>query len=202
MSEWERSASQRHAHEDERQTIAAERDAETLKVKGNSFMANREYTKARDAYTKAIEVCPAGANSHVYYSNRASALCYLEKYEDAEGDSLRALEMQPTYGKAHARLGLSRFFLREFAGDVEAYTEALKYDPDNSASKSYLAKAKAKLAAASDAKRLLEDSDFRRAAEKAMTTSDRRALFDDPEMKLFAQRATNSDALVAGLYKK
>jgi tetratricopeptide (TPR) repeat protein len=121
------------------------REAEKFKSKGNSFMAQREYTNALDAYTQAIQCSPNGPQSHVYYSNRAASLCYLERYPEAVADSEKSLELSPTYGKAHARLGLSRFFLQDYAGAVAAYTAALEHDPDNAASKSYLAKAKAKL---------------------------------------------------------
>ena len=108
-------------------------------------MSSREYELSVEAYTKAIELSPDGAHTHVYYSNRAAALCYLERYEEAEEDSLKSLALYPTYGKAHARLGLSRFFMQDYIGAVEAYNKALEYDPENAASKSYLAKAKAKL---------------------------------------------------------
>lgn len=109
------------------------------------LMARRDYVSALDAYSQAITCSPDGPQSHVYYSNRAAALCYLERYHDAVRDSEKSLELSPTYGKAHARLGLSRFFLHDYAGAVEAYTAALEYDPDNVASKSYLAKAKTRL---------------------------------------------------------
>jgi tetratricopeptide (TPR) repeat protein len=121
------------------------KEAEKLKLKGNSQMANRDYQAALDAYSAALKLCPDGPNSHVYFSNRAAALCYLERYEEAEEDSEMSLALVPTYGKAHARLGLSRFFMGDYSGAIEAYTAALKYDPDNTASKSYLAKARARL---------------------------------------------------------
>lgn len=121
------------------------REAEKSKAKGNAYMAQRDYAAALEAYTHAIDCSPQGPQSHVYYSNRAAAFCYLERYRDAIADSEQSLALYPTYGKAHARLGLSRFFLQDYAGAVEAYTAALQHDPDNAASKSYLAKAKAKL---------------------------------------------------------
>ena len=108
-------------------------------------MASRDYLSAFDAYSRALQLCPDGKNAHVYYSNRAAALCYLERYEEAEEDSARSLTLDPTYGKAHARLGLSRFFLGDYLGAVQAYTAALEYDPNSSASRSYLAKAQARL---------------------------------------------------------
>jgi tetratricopeptide (TPR) repeat protein len=122
-----------------------EREAERYKIKGNSLMASRSYAEAAEAYSKAIAFYPNGTQSHVYYSNRAAAYCYLERYEEAAQDSLQSLSLNPRYGKAYARLGLSRFFLHDYPGAIDAYTHALEYDPDNAASKSYLAKAQAKL---------------------------------------------------------
>lgn len=176
----------------------AEKEAEHLKNKGNAYMANREYEEALDAYDKALELSPHGPQSHVYYSNRAAALCYLERYEEAEADSLKSLELEPNYGKAHARLGLSRFFLHKFLGAAEAYTLALVHDPDNSASKSYLAKAKARLTdeelrlfQLQKAKLLIGDKTLQTVAAKALTGSskDLKDLFDDPEMVKLTKQA-------------
>jgi tetratricopeptide (TPR) repeat protein len=76
---------------------------------------NRDYQSALEAYSRALDLCPNGAIPHVYYSNRAAALCYLERYEEAEEDSARSLSLEPTYGKAH-QLGLSRFFMGDYWG--------------------------------------------------------------------------------------
>jgi len=132
---------------DKHHVSAAVEEAEKHKNRGNALMQSRDYTQAVNCYTKAIQLNAGGPQSHTYYSNRAAALCYLELYADAEEDSLKSLHLKPDYAKAHARLGLSRFFLKNYAGSVDAYTKALEYDPDNAASKSYRAKAKAKLAA-------------------------------------------------------
>lgn len=157
VSEWESSQrNQNHHYHQQQQQLPQQvdiptdgptnqRGAEKFKAKGNAFMAQREYDNALEAYTQAIQCSPNGLQSHVYYSNRAAALCYLERYHDAVSDSQRSLELKPDYGKAHARLGLSRYFLQDYAGAVAAYTAALQQDPENAASKSYLAKAKAKL---------------------------------------------------------
>uniref|UniRef100_A0A7S0KYI6 Uncharacterized protein n=1 Tax=Asterionellopsis glacialis TaxID=33640 RepID=A0A7S0KYI6_9STRA len=148
VSEYENAEMRGHTvydGQDERQTIMNQKEAEKFKHKGNAHMASREYQLATEAYTEAINFCPDGHSSHVYFSNRAAALCYLERYAEAEKDSERSLALKPEYGKAHARLGLSRFFMGDHEGAVTAYTNALKFDPDNAASKSYLAKAKARL---------------------------------------------------------
>jgi tetratricopeptide (TPR) repeat protein len=125
--------------------LQQQQQAEKYKSRGNQFMVQRDYDNAYRAYTRAIELSPSGPHSHVYYSNRAAALCYLERYQEAEQDSLSSLRLVPGYGKAHARLGLSRFFVGNYEGAVSSYRLALQHDPDNAASKSYLLKAQAKL---------------------------------------------------------
>lgn len=120
-------------------------EANGLKVNGNKAMARKQYSEAIKLYTKALRLAPAGPQSHVYFSNRAAALCYLERYEEAELDAERALALHPEFGKAHARLGLSRYFLKDYHGAVEAYESAAAYDPNNESNRIYLAKAKLKL---------------------------------------------------------
>ena len=53
--------------------------------------------------------------------------------------------MAPTFGKAHARLGQSLYFLKDYEGAVAAYEDAIHYEPDNAVTKTYLEKAKSKL---------------------------------------------------------
>lgn len=188
VSEWDRSS--RHMSSEDRQKVVDQREAEKFKVQGNSAMASRAYAEALDAYSQAIQLSPKGPQSHVYYSNRAASLCYLERYQDAETDSLKSLELNPSYGKAHARLGLSRFFSHDYVGAVEAYTAALQFDQDNSASKSYLAKAMAKLDETereAATRRMMEDPDMRNLAAKALASPTNRHSAD-PEMQDYAKK--------------
>jgi tetratricopeptide (TPR) repeat protein len=134
-------------------------EADRLKSEGNKAMARKQYEKAVLFYSKSLRLAPAGKNSHVYFSNRAAAFCYLERYEEAELDAERSLALHPEYGKAHARLGLSRYFLKDYFGAIDAYESALIYDPSNAASKSYLAKAKAKV-------------DYQRSDNRGITTAE------------------------------
>lgn len=189
-----------------------QKEAEKLKVLGNQLMAQRQYSQALDVYNKAIDCCPNGAQSHVYYSNRAAALCYLERYREAEQDSMRSLELKPDYGKAHARLGLSRFFLEDYPGAIQAYTAALKFDPGNAASKSYLAKAKLKWDQQGedfqrghiidqDARRLMNDPDMKKMAKKVMSVSSggQQELMEDPEMIQLARKAVHDPTMMAAV---
>ena len=199
--------SRRNASETFAKTLTSnEREAENCKLRGNAFMSNRDYEQARGMYARAIQLSPNGPQSHVFYSNRAAALCYLELYKDAEKDSLKALSLDPSYGKAHARLGLSRFFLEDYAGAVAAYTAALRYDPDNAASKSYLAKARNKLreergkSAHLTAHKLMQDAELRSLATKVMASSSEGAgsvdLVNDPDMQRLAKTVLQKEPAI------
>ena len=121
-------------------------EAEKLKSQGNASMQQKQYEDAADAYTAALKLSPSGPQSHVYFSNRAAALLSMKKFHDAILDSERSLALKPDYGKAHARLGLAHFLLGNYRQAMEAYTVALKYEPDNKSSKTYLDKAAKRLA--------------------------------------------------------
>jgi tetratricopeptide (TPR) repeat protein len=106
-------------------------EANRLQVNGNKAMARTQYLEAIKLYYNVLRLAPAGPQSHVYFSDRAAALCYVVRYEEAELDAERALVLHPEFGNAHARLGLSRYFLKDYHGAVEAYEIASAYDPDN-----------------------------------------------------------------------
>ena len=209
VSEWEKSnarqsSSERSMRNSTRdRSDSAEAAAEKYKALGNSQMANRDYRSAFESYTSALELSPVGPQSHVYYANRAAAFCYLERYEDAVEDAKMAISLNPKYGKAYARLGLSKYFLNDMVGSVKAYKISLKYDPDNASSKSYLAKAQRKLEMAeeeedegrinvsAEARRLMADPDMMRMAKKMVRNGNFTDvdLLEDPEMKKFARKA-------------
>lgn len=85
-----------------------------------------------------------GPSSHVFLSNRSAALLSLKRYSAAATDARRAIALAPTFGKAHARLGQSLYFLKDYEGAVGAYEDAIHYEPDNPITKTYLEKARTK----------------------------------------------------------
>jgi tetratricopeptide (TPR) repeat protein len=70
----------------------------------------------------------------------------LKRYAAAATDARRAIALAPTFGKAHARLGQSLYFLKDYQGAVAAYEAAIHHEPDNEVTRTYLQKAKTKLA--------------------------------------------------------
>ena len=130
----------RHVSEDE------VRQADEYKDSGNAYMKNKKYEEALHEYNLAIEISADGPNSHIYYSNRAAAHCYLGQYAEAAYDCRKSIELNDSYEKAYSRYGLSLFFLGEYELSIDAYRKSLDLAPDNKASLSYLAKAKTRLA--------------------------------------------------------
>jgi len=119
--------------------------ADEMKSEGNKFMVEKDYERALDCYSNALKLSPVGPNSHVYLSNRAAALLSLRMFKEAAVDARRAINLHATFGKAHARLGQALYYQKDFEGAVEAYENAVEFDPDNAVSLSYLKKARAKL---------------------------------------------------------
>jgi len=119
-------------------------EAERMKALGNKHMAAQEYTRAYNAYSAALQLSPVGPSSHVFLSNRSAALLSLKRYSAAATDARRAIALAPTFGKAHARLGQSLYFLKDYERAVSAYDDAIHYEPDNPITNTYLEKARSK----------------------------------------------------------
>jgi len=105
----------------------------------------QEFTRAYNAYSAALQLSPVGPSSHVFLCNRAAALLSLKRYAAAATDARRAIALAPAFGKAHARLGQSLYFLKDYEGAVAAYEEAVRFEPDNTVTQTYLDKAKGKM---------------------------------------------------------
>uniref|UniRef100_A0A1B6KFW2 SGTA homodimerisation domain-containing protein n=1 Tax=Graphocephala atropunctata TaxID=36148 RepID=A0A1B6KFW2_9HEMI len=109
--------------------------ADTLKNEGNSHMSSLNFKEAVICYTKAIQLDPKNA---VYYCNRAAASNKLGNYESAIQDCKTALKYDPSYSKAHGRLGLAYASLNQHEEAVKHYKRAVDLEPDNDTYKSNL----------------------------------------------------------------
>eukprot|EP00903_Cladosiphon_okamuranus_P014941 g13832.t1 len=127
---------------------ADEKKAEEVKGEGNKLLLAKDYEGAERCYTRALELSPDGPNSHVYLCNRAAALCYLGRNDDAVVDCQEAIDLNPTYAKAYTRLGYAYFQLEDYEASVKAYKKSLEIEPGNAANAKSLRKAISKLGAA------------------------------------------------------
>lgn len=94
---------------------AKEKKAEAVKGQGNKLLLAKDYEGAERCYTEALELSPEGPNSHVYLCNRAAALCYLSRNDDAVVDCQESIDLNPSYAKAYTRLGYAYFQVNLFS---------------------------------------------------------------------------------------
>ncbi len=122
-----------------------ETQAEAKKGEGNVAISAKDYLTAVQCYTRAIEISPNGPNTHVYYSNRAAAYCYLNQHDLSVEDCESAISLKKDYTKAYSRLGLSNFHLGRYEEAVLAYEKLVELEPTNKSHQEELRKAKKKL---------------------------------------------------------
>ncbi|KAH6635689.1 hsc70 cochaperone [Chaetomium sp. MPI-SDFR-AT-0129] len=101
------------------------KQAEGLKSKGNTAMAQKDYPAAIDLYTQALALHP---NNAIFLSNRAAAHSAARDHEAARADADAAVAVDPKYTKAWSRLGLARFALGDAKGAMEAYQKGIEYE--------------------------------------------------------------------------
>lgn len=94
-----------------------------FKNKGNEFFKNKQYNKAIENYTQAINLNSMDAT---YYTNRAACYFYLKEYEKCIHDCNDALALDPKSTKAWIRKGRSLLYL----GRNEEAQEALQKAKD------------------------------------------------------------------------
>ncbi|KAH7170243.1 hypothetical protein EDB81DRAFT_156885 [Dactylonectria macrodidyma] len=82
-------------------TISPQEDAESYKAAGNRFFKDKNYAKAIEQYSKAVDLFPFSAT---YLGNRAAAYMSNGQYESALEDCSRAADMDPQNPKILLRL--------------------------------------------------------------------------------------------------
>merc|ERR1711934_171568 len=112
--------------------------AKALKEQGNKALSTQNYEEAVRLYTEALAL----HENHIYRSNRAAALSYLDRHEEAIQDAEVAIQNEPSYVKAYSRLGFAMFKLERYEEAVEIYEKGLAVDPTNASLQNGLAEAK------------------------------------------------------------
>lgn len=102
--------------------------ANNYKNQGNVAFQNKEFDKALELFTKAIQLNP---NDHIFWSNRSGVYASLGKFEEALEDASMCVTLKPDWAKGYARKGLALYYLGKYEEAEETYNAGLKLDPNN-----------------------------------------------------------------------
>lgn len=116
--------------------------ANLLKDQGNAALNAGNFEGAIKFYTDAIKVDP---KNHVLYSNRSAAYCKAGKYREALEDAEQTVEIKSDWAKGYSRKGAALAYLKRYDDALNAYTEGLKYDPNNQQLKEGINEVKAQM---------------------------------------------------------
>ncbi|RVD87017.1 uncharacterized protein DFL_005266 [Arthrobotrys flagrans] len=106
--------------------------ADALKAQGNAAFSAKDFPKAIDLFSQAIEIDPA---NHVLYSNRSGSHASLKNFDEALKDATKCTEIKPDWSKGWSRKGAALHGTGDLIGAIDAYEEALKLDANNATAK-------------------------------------------------------------------
>jgi len=104
-----------------------------LKAEGNAAFSAKDFDKAIELFTQAIEVDPS---NHVLFSNRSACYASIKDFDGALKDAVKCIEIKPDWAKGHTRKGAALHGQGDLVGALDTYEEALKLDPNNVQAKS------------------------------------------------------------------
>lgn len=110
--------------------------AEEFKAQGNKHFAAKEFDKAIDQFSKAIEA--SSQPNHVLYSNRSACHASMKNFSQALADANKCVEINPSWSKGYNRVGAAQFGLGNLEDAKKSYSKALELDSANSMAQSGL----------------------------------------------------------------
>ena len=113
-----------------------------LKREGNGYFAAKNYAKAIECYTEAIDMDPT---NYTLYSNRSGSYCASHKYAQAAADARKVIEINDKWARGYTRLGAALQGEHDWAGACDAFRKALEIEPNNQGAKEDLATCEANL---------------------------------------------------------
>jgi len=100
------------------------------KTKGNEHYKSKEYIKAIECYTKAVDGAP---EDPMFLNNRASALIMMLDFKGALADSVKAMGLLPNTVKYMEKAAKCYSSLGRKSDATRLYTQILEVDPANAA---------------------------------------------------------------------
>ena len=144
-------------------TTINEMSAEEFKAQGNQYFAAKDFTKAIEYFTKAIEASPTP--NHVLYSNRSASYASLKNFKKALEDAEECVKVNDSWAKGYNRVASAQHGLGNLDEAKTSYKKALELDSNN--------------AMAKDGLKSVEDSERSRNSQPDMGLG---AMFSDPNL--------------------
>lgn len=111
------------------------KSAEEIKELANSHFNNKDYDKAIELYSDAIDL---DANTASYYGNRSIAYLKKEFFGYALADASKALELDKNYIKGYYRRAAAHMALNKFKLAVKDLETVVRYRPNDRDAKTKL----------------------------------------------------------------
>ncbi len=95
---------------------------------GLAWYCKKEYKKALDCYSKAIELDPKDC---VFYFNKGESLRYLGEYTESLECLNKAIELNSNYAMAYSSKGQTLIELKNFKEAIICFAKAIEIEPNN-----------------------------------------------------------------------
>ncbi|KAI0637715.1 putative stress-induced protein STI1 [Trametes polyzona] len=99
--------------------------ADALKDAGNKAFQAKDYDKAIELFSQALELDP---NNFVLWSNRSAAKAGKRQWAAALEDAEQCIKVNPTWAKGYARKGAALHGQRRYDEAIQAYETGLKIE--------------------------------------------------------------------------
>ncbi|KAI0723475.1 activator of Hsp70 and Hsp90 chaperone [Earliella scabrosa] len=99
--------------------------ADALKDQGNKAFQAKDYDKAIELFSQALEIDP---NNFVLWSNRSAAKAGKRQWAAALEDAEQCIKINPTWSKGYARKGAALHGQRRYDEAIQAYETGLKIE--------------------------------------------------------------------------
>uniref|UniRef100_A0A6B2LMD4 Uncharacterized protein n=1 Tax=Arcella intermedia TaxID=1963864 RepID=A0A6B2LMD4_9EUKA len=102
--------------------------ANQFKEKGNEQFRNKNWEKALEYFSQAIQL---DGSNHIFYSNRSATYFQLKQYSKSLEDADTVVEMQPNWSKGYIRQGSALFALGVYTRAKKSFETGVGLDPSN-----------------------------------------------------------------------